>query len=121
MLGVAMLIGTRAPCTAAPLAACEIQVVDKDAGWPVPMVVLETVHSVRFVTDNAGRVAFDLPELMGEETWLGIASDGYEVPADGWGKRGVRLRMKPGEKFKIEVTRTSIAKRLGRVTGAGMF
>lgn len=106
---------------APPPIAVEIQVIDKETGWPVPMVTLETVHNVKFVTDNAGRIAFDLTELMGQETWLSLASDGYELPADGWGKRGVRFRMEPGEKFKIEVTRTSIAKRLGRLTGAGLF
>ena len=31
------------------------------------------------------------------------------------------LHMKPGAKFTIEVNRTSIAKRLGRLTGAGLF
>jgi hypothetical protein len=121
LLIIAVLARTRSTHAAAPTAAYEIQVVDKQSGWPVPMVTLETVHSVKFVTDNAGRVAVDLPELMGEETWLSVMSDGYEVPADGWGKRGVRLRVKPGENFKIEVNRTSIAKRLGRVTGAGLF
>src|SRR4051812_19376628 len=40
--------------------ACEIQVVEKDSGWPVPMVELQTTHLEKFVTDNAGRVAFDL-------------------------------------------------------------
>ena len=85
------------------------------------MVELRTIHQVRFVTDNAGRIAFDLPELMGQETWFAVTSDGYEVPADGFGRRGVRLTPKPGETLTIEVNRTSIAKRLGRVTGAGLF
>ena len=102
-------------------APCAIQVVDKDSRWPVPMVELTTTHAVKFVTDNAGRVAFDLPELMGRETWLAVASDGYEVAADGFGHHGVRVTPKPGEALTIEIKRTSIAKRLGRVTGAGLF
>ena len=101
--------------------ACAIQVIDKDSRWPVPMVELTTTHAVKFVTDNAGRVAFDLPELMGRETWLAVASDGYEVAADGFGHHGVRVTPKPGEALTIEIKRTSIAKRLGRVTGAGLF
>src|SRR4051794_38410231 len=64
LLIVAVLIDVHSACAAAQLAACEIQVVDKETGWPVPMVMLETVHSVKFVTDNAGRVAFDLPEFI---------------------------------------------------------
>ena len=97
-----------------------IQVIDRETRWPVSLVELRTNHQVRFVTDNAGRVAFDLPELMGEETWLTIEADGYEAPADGFGYRGVRLTPRPGESATVEVDRTSIAKRLGRLTGAGM-
>jgi hypothetical protein len=102
-------------------APCCITVVEKATHWPVPMVELTTVHHVVFVSDNAGRIAFDLPELMGQETWFAVASDGYEVPADRYGQRGVRLTPQPGGKLSIEVTRTSIAKRLGRITGAGLF
>ena len=42
-------------------APCCITVVEKVSGWPVPMVELRTIHQVRFVSDNAGRIAFDLP------------------------------------------------------------
>lgn len=100
---------------------CQIEVVEKGSRWPVPMVELETTNSVKFVTDNAGRVAFDLTEFMGGETWLSVSSDGYEVSADGFGKRGMRFTPKPGETFTIEVNRTSVAKRIGRLTGAGLF
>src|SRR6476620_12109974 len=112
-------------CTSAiaaePSPACSITVVEKGSGWPVPMVELITIHHVVFVSDNDGRIAFDLPELMGQETWFTVRSDGYEVPVDKYGYRGVRLTPKPGGKLTVEVTRTSIAKRLGRVTGAGVF
>ena len=47
---------------------CLIEIVDQDSGWPVPLVELRTTHNVRFVSDNAGLIAFDLPELMGTET-----------------------------------------------------
>src|SRR5262245_25518357 len=68
-------------------APCCIRVVEKGTRWPVPMVELTTVHNVLFVSDNAGRIAFDLPELMGQETWFAVESDGYEVPADKYGRR----------------------------------
>ena len=104
-----------------PRSLCRIEIIDKQSGWPVPLVELVTTHGVRFISDNAGRIAFDLPELMGQETWFSVASPGYEVPADGFGIRGVRLEPKPGKTVRIEVERTSIAKRLGRLTGAGLF
>ncbi len=87
----------------------------------MPLVELRTTHNVLLVTDNAGLIAFDLPELMGRETWFDVIGHGYEVPRDGFGSRGVRLTPKPGASLKVEVTRTSIAKRLGRLTGAGLF
>ena len=100
---------------------CRIEVVEKGSGWPVPLVELRTTHSVRFVTDNAGVIAFDLPELMGRETWFDVIGHGYERPKDGFGFRGVRLMPEPGKTLKIEVNRTIIAKRLGRLTGGGLF
>lgn len=100
---------------------CQIQVVEKGSGWPVPLVELRTTHLVRFVTDNAGIIAFDLPELMGRETWFDVLGHGYEAPKDGFGYRGVRLIPEPGKRLKVEVQRTIIARRLGRITGAGIF
>ena len=100
---------------------CRIEVVEKSSGWPVPLVELRTTHNVQFVTDNAGVVAFDLPELLGQETWFWVSGNGYEVPADGFKQRGVRLTPESGKTLKVEVTRRIIAKRLGRLTGAGIF
>lgn len=100
---------------------CRIDVVDDESGWPVPLVELETTHGVRFVSDNAGIVAFDLPELFGEPTWLAIEGHGYEAPVDGFGYRGVRVTPLPGERLEIRVRRTLPARRVGRLTGAGLF
>lgn len=100
---------------------CRIRVVDAENGWPVPRVGLETTDHVAFWTDNAGVIAFDLSEAMGRETWLSVLADGYEVAADGFGNRGVRLIPEPGGEHEIQVRRTSLAKRLGRLTGGGLF
>jgi len=111
-------------CTGDALSAtgpCRIEVVDAENGWPVPLVELKTNHHVTFYTDNAGVVAFDLPELMGVETWFSVAADGYEVKADGFGSRGFRFVPEPGGKHIVKVDRTIVAKRLGRLTGAGLF
>lgn len=103
------------------IAPCRIEVIEKATGWPVPLVELRTTHNVRLVTDNAGIIAFDLPELMGVETWFNVLGHGYEVPKDGFGMRGVRITPRPGKTIKLEVNRTIIAQRLGRLTGAGLF
>jgi hypothetical protein len=102
-------------------APCRIEVVERGTGWPVPLVEFRTTHNVRLVTDNAGIIAFDLPELMGVETWFDVIGYGYEVRQDGLGMRGVRLKPKPGEILKVELNRTIIARRLGRLTGGGLF
>src|SRR6476620_8516539 len=84
---------------------CRIEVVEKGTGWPVPLVELRTTHQARFVTDNAGVIAFDLPELMGRETWFDVIGHGYEVAKDGLGQRGARVTPQAGRTFRIEVAR----------------
>jgi hypothetical protein len=100
---------------------CKIVVTEKGTGWPVPLVELRTIHQVRFVTDNAGIIAFDLPELMNEEVWFDVHGHGYEMPVDMFGYRGVRLVPEPGKTLKVEVERKIVAKRIGRLTGTGLF
>jgi hypothetical protein len=110
-----------ATALAAAAAPCRIEVVDKACGWPVPMVELQTLHSARFVTDNAGVIAFDLPELMGRETWFEVKGQGYEIKKDGFGYAGFRFTPEPGRTKRIEVERVIIARCLGRITGGGLF
>lgn len=104
-----------------PFRPCQIRVVEQESGKPVPLVELVTTHNVRFVTDNAGIIAFDLPELMGKQTWFRVEGHGYEVPEDGFGYRGVKLKPTRGGELEIEVQRTMIARRIGRLTGGGRF
>jgi len=119
--GLALLLLSPGTFAASGIVPCRIEVVEKSTGWPVPLIELRTTHNVRLVTDNAGLIAFDLPELMGVETWFDVMGHGYEVPKDGFGMRGVRLKPMPSETIRVEVSRTIIAKRLGRLTGAGVF
>ena len=104
-----------------PAAHCRIDVVEKSSGWPVPLVELRTIHNFRFVTDNAGVIVLDQPELMGREVFFHVEGHGYEIPADRFGIRGVRLIPRAGATLRVEVDRTIIAQRLGRLTGAGLF
>jgi len=118
---VASLAGAACVAAQSGPAPCRIEIVETGSRWPVPLVELRTTHSVRLVSDNAGVIAFDLPELMGRETWFDVIGHGYEIPKDGFGYRGVRLKPEPGKTLRVEVTRTIIARRLGRITGAGLF
>lgn len=104
-----------------PAAVCRIDVVEKGTDWPVTLVELRTINEHRFVTDNAGIIVVDQPELMGREVFFHVDGHGYEVDTDGFGYRGVRLTPRPGATLRVEVSRTIIAQRLGRLTGAGLF
>jgi hypothetical protein len=110
--------GAHAVYAAAP---CRIEVVDKQNGWPVPLTEFRTTHDLVLVTDNAGVIAIDQPELLDREVWFNVAGHGYSRPKDGFGNSGVRLTPKAGETIRVEVERTNLAKRLGRLTGGGIF
>ncbi len=102
-----VLIAGYCPCVSMHSLAVEpsglfrIQVVDQENGWPVPAVELRTTHHVRLMSDNAGVIAFDLPELMNRSTWLSVEGEGYTVEPDGFGFRGVRVMPKAGEQQTI--------------------
>lgn len=100
---------------------CRIQIIDAENGWAVPLVELRTTNNVRFYSDNAGVIAFDLRELMGVPTWFSVEGHGYAVTPDGFGFRGVRLIPESGKTLTVKVNRQLPAKRLGRITGAGLF
>lgn len=99
----------------------EIKVIDGATGRGVPLVGLETVNGLRFVTDSAGRVAFYEPGLMGREIFFGVRSHGYDVAKDGFGIAGVRLKPQPGEVAEVKLTRRNVAERLCRLTGEGLY
>ncbi|MGF1579559.1 MAG: hypothetical protein ACFCD0_09365 [Gemmataceae bacterium] len=99
----------------------EIQVVDAATGEGVPLVELETVNGLKFVTDNAGRVAFHEPGLMGKTVFFFVRSHGYEIPKDGFGMAGVRIIPTVGKPAKIKIKRQMLAERLCRLTGEGLY
>jgi hypothetical protein len=99
----------------------EIRVLDADTGRGVPLVELETVHGLTFVTDNAGRVAFHEPGLMGRELFFSVRSHGYEMKKDGFGFTGVRLTPRVGAVAEVRLARRNVAERLCRLTGEGLY
>ncbi len=99
----------------------EIRVTDAATGRGVPLVELETVHGLRFVTDNAGRIAFQEPGLMGRQLFFTVRVHGYSVPKDGFGIAGVRVTPAAGQVATVRLTRTTVAERLCRLTGEGLY
>jgi hypothetical protein len=98
-----------------------IQVIDRQTGRGVPLVELRTTNSIRLFTDSNGIIAFREPGLMDREVFFFVESHGYEVPKDGFGYRGVRLKTTPGQEATVKIDRLNIAERLYRVTGEGIY
>jgi hypothetical protein len=98
-----------------------IQVVDEETGRGVPLVKLTTTGHIELWTDSQGWCCFDEPGLMNQEVYVHVHSPGYELQADGFGYRGVRLRTIPGTTTQISLRRVQPAERLYRVTGQGIF
>ncbi len=99
----------------------EIRITDQQTGRGIPLVELVTVDSVRFVTDNAGRVAYHGPATVGQTVFFHIHPQGYEVPRDGLGSAGVRLKIEPGKTAEVKLRRINLAERLYRVTGRARY
>jgi hypothetical protein len=98
-----------------------IKAVDEQTGRGIPLVELRTINEIRYYTDSAGVIAFHEPGLMDREVFFFVSSHGYEVPKDGFGFRGVRLRTKAGETARVKLRRLNLAERLYRVTGQGVY
>jgi hypothetical protein len=98
-----------------------IQVVDQQTGRGVPLVELQTVNNIRYVTDSNGIVAFFEPGLMNRRVFFHVRSHGYQFPKDGFGFRGKALQVTPGGSAKLTIERINIAQRLYRVTGGGIY
>lgn len=110
-----------ASALAAPKDFFEIQVVDEQTGRGVPLVEVSTVNHLKWLTDNAGCVAFLEPGLMGQEVFFFIRSPGYEFKKDGFGYDGKRVTPTPGGKAVFKITRVNLAERLYRITGEGLY
>lgn len=120
-----LFCGVLAACSGSEIAAAEppftIEVVDAETGRGVPLVELETVEAVKFVTDSAGLAAIPDLDLQEETVHFRVFSHGYEYPADGFGIRGKAFRVQAGKRGRIELRRRNIAERLVRLTGPGIY
>jgi hypothetical protein len=98
-----------------------LRIVDSVTGRGVPLVELESTHSVRWVSDNAGHIYIDDDDLIGRSIFFYVHGHGYEVNKDGFGYSGVRVDLTPGAITDIAVKRTVLAERLVRLTGIGQL
>ncbi len=99
----------------------KIEIVDDENEQPIPLIELRTTSELRWVSDNAGVVAIDAPELFDREVWFGIQGHGYRFKEDGFGYRGLRVTPKHGGASKVRLHREMIAQRIGRLTGSGLL
>jgi hypothetical protein len=95
--------------------------VDDLTGRGVPLVELRTTNEISYYTDSNGIVAFYEPGLMGQTVYFNINSDGYEFPEDFLGNRGIALNVTSSGSAELKIKRTSIAERLYRITGEGIY
>src|SRR5205085_9766492 len=65
-----------------------IQVIDEQTSRGVPLVTLETINRVRYVTDSSGFAAIDDPALVDRKVFFTVSSLGYEFSLDSFGSRG---------------------------------
>lgn len=98
-----------------------IEVVDAETGRGVPLVELRTVNDIRLFSDSQGIVSFDEPGLLGRTVFFHVKTHGYDFPKDGFGFAGKALRTEAGGKARLELRRLNFARRLYRVTGAGIY
>ncbi len=98
-----------------------IRVIDSVSGRGVPLVELQTVNNIRFVTDSAGWIAFNEPGLMNSKVFFRVRSHGYQFAKDGFGFAGKALEVRPGGSATLKIKRANIAERLCRLTGGGIY
>ncbi|HEX4611869.1 MAG TPA: hypothetical protein VH092_26980 [Urbifossiella sp.] len=121
MTGVVLSALLLAPAAPPEAPWAELRVTDAATGRGVPLIELTTTNGLRFVTDSAGRVAFQEPGLMGREVYFEVRGHGYEAAKDGFGFAGAKVTPRAGAVSEIKLTRRIPAERLCRLTGEGRF
>ena len=96
------------------------QFLDSVDSRPIPLVITTTTDNVVVVSDNAGFVSIPVNVHLGTQYYLHVTSPGYDMPADGFGYRGIRLKVTKDIQT-VRLKRTNIAQRSGRVTGIGKY
>jgi len=98
-----------------------VHVTDDATGRGVPLVELRTLNEVAFITDSAGIAAIDDAALLGHAVVFKVRSHGYEFRRKFFDQVAVRLEVTPGGRAELKIHRVSIAERMYRITGAGIY
>ncbi len=98
-----------------------LRVIDASTGVGIPLVECKTTQQTTYWSDSAGYVVIQEPGLDGEEMFLHLRSDGYQIQADGFGYQGTRIALKPNQTSLVQINRTQPAERVGRITGIGRY
>jgi len=85
-----------------------------DAGTPFACATLETIHHIRYQTDDDGWVAIHEPGLEGETVWFEPSGPGVVPPLDWIGLVGFSADMDPGGTTTIELGRDDASPPCGR-------
>jgi hypothetical protein len=99
----------------------KIRVIDAETKKGVPMVGLIPLTQQRYYSDSNGLIAFNEPGLMEKDVYFEVLSEGYQYPQNLGDKRAVTLFTKSGDSAIIEIRRTSVAERLYRSSGVGIY
>lgn len=102
-----------------------MHIVDDMTGRGVPCVRLTAVSSATYFTDSNGVAVFEAPGVAaaggGTTYYLHVAADGLSMPADWAGYRGFGADAAPGSLTVLRVNRTTLAERVYRLTGEGIY
>ncbi|VTS04150.1 hypothetical protein [Tuwongella immobilis] len=99
----------------------EIRFLDSETGEGIPLIEAISVNSLRWVSDNAGRIAIQEPGWDGQERFFQLRTHGYEIPKDGFGIAGIRVTLKATTPAIVKLRRVNLAERLCRLTGEGLW
>ncbi len=98
-----------------------LRVIDASTGVGIPLVECKTTQQTTYWSDSTGYVVIHEPGLDGEEMFLHLRSDGYQIKADGFGYQGTRIALKANQTSLVQINRTQPAERVGRITGIGRY
>lgn len=98
-----------------------VHVADDQTGRGVPLVELQTLNEISFITDSAGVAAISDTALNGHTVFFRVRSHGYQFQEKFFDEVGARLAVSPGGRAELKIHRVNIAERLYRITGAGIY